>query len=443
MTVVLTFHAPAVHNRPMIRAELSDVGLYSSMARYGDLGIHAVIDLRREFSRDALEHAVEATIDAFPVMGRRYEPRFWRDRWRPVEGPVSESVHVVDEPGDLEAQTGAWARRPIDSLRERPLRLVSLRRREGSRLILSVTHLAVDGAGAAAVGHVLGAHLYGVAPSAPVDARRSVRSALEGLRWVHLPVLARDMLAAALLPLRTRAAAKRERPFPASASRDASWRHLVISAADVERIKERCRPRGASVNDALIAALACAAAGRSGARGPLAVMYTMDLRRYAGAPRLTAANTSAILTAIVPRSAVGNLATAAGAVATVTARQRRGLAGPAFILGPLALTLGAPHAFARTFTRWLHPLVVDLPLRRGLVFTNVGRIDGGLAAFGDDIEAVRVIGPNIDGVSVPAVVAFGFRGELHLELFAPPGLAVEALDELESELRKALELGAA
>lgn len=425
----------------MLLAELPDVGLFGSVARYGDLGMHIVIDLRRTFSREQLERAAEAVIAAFPVLGRCYEPRFWRDRWRRVEGPVSEIVHVVDEPGDLEAQTASWARRAIALTVERPLRLVSLRRGEGSRLIVSLTHLAVDGAGAAAVGHVLGAHLYGIRPSLPVDARRDVASALERLRWYHLPVLARDVAATLLLPLRALAAAKRERPFPVDASREAKWRHLTISVADVERIKARCRPRGASVNDALIAGLARVAAGRS-SRGPLAVMYTMDLRRYTRAPRLTAANTSSILTAIVPRSAIGDLASTAGAVAAITSRQRRGLAGPAFILWPLAIAGGAPHAFARRFTRWLHPMLIDLPLSRGLIFTNVGRIDHGLTAFGDDIEHVHIIGPNVTGVDVPAVVAFGFRGALHLELFGAPGLAPSALHELETELLAGLELGA-
>ena len=423
----------------MLTAELLDVALFGSMDTYGDLGIHAVIDLRRSFSREELERAVEGVIEAFPVLGRCYEARFWRDRWRRVEGPVSDAVHIVNEPGDLEAETAAWARRPIDSTRERPLRIVSLRRAEGSRLVLSVTHLAVDGAGAAAVGHVLGAHLYGVRPSVPVDARRSVTSALAGLRWFQLPVLARDVATSLVAPLRTFAAAKRERPFAADGSREARWRHITIVGADVDRIKARCRPGGATINDALIAALARIAAGRS-SRGDLAVMYTMDLRRYAGSARLTAANTSSILTAIVPRSAVGDLASAARAVAAITSQHRRGLAGPAFLIGPLALGFGSPHAFARRFARWLHPFIVELPLSRGLVFTNVGKIDDGLAAFGADIEDIRIIGPNIEGVAVPAVVAFGFRGALHLELFGAPGLAVEALDELERELRDALEL---
>ena len=54
-----------------MRAELSDVGLFEAMHRYGDLGIHAVIDLRRTFSRDDLERALRGTIEAFPVLGRR------------------------------------------------------------------------------------------------------------------------------------------------------------------------------------------------------------------------------------------------------------------------------------------------------------------------------------------------------------------------------------
>lgn len=421
-----------------MHAELADVGLHESMARYGDMAIHGVLDLRRSFSRAELEAALAATIADFPVLGCRYEPRFWRDRWRPVDRPLSDAVHVV-EPADLEAETDAWSRRPIDTSRERPIRIVTMRRPQGSRLVLSIMHLAVDGGGAAAVGHVFASRLYGVAPSAPIDTRRSVGSALERLRWWHLPVLARDLAESLAQPARTWAAARRQRHFPTDGSREARWRWLTIPAADLERIKARCRARGASVNDALIAALARVGAARS-TSGPLTVLYTMDLRRYARAARLTAANTSAILTAIVPRRAIADLATTAEAVAKITARQRRGLAGPAFILGPLAIGAPAPHAVARRITPFFFPLVVDIPMRRGLLVTNVGRIDDGLAAFGDDLERLRVIGPNIDGVEVPAIIAYGFRGELVLELFAPPGLAEAALDELEQELREALEL---
>lgn len=423
----------------MIPAELPDVALFASKERFGDLGIHAVIDLKRRFTRRELESALEATIRVFPVLGRRYVAGFWRDRWLPVESPISDSVHVIDEPLDLEQETRRWASRVIDAAHERPLRLVSLRTPSGSRLIFSITHLAVDGGGVAAVGHVLGSHLYGVSTSVPADARRGLGSALGGLSWYHAPILARDLAKTLLLPFETWASARRERHFETNGSSEPVWRHLRIGADDLAELKRRCRPRGASVNDALIAALARVGLARS-TRGPISVMYTMDLRRYAGAPRLTAANTSSILNVIVPRDQVSDLAGTAAAVSKITSRQRRGLAGPAFILAPLLPAVGTPHAWARSLTRLLHPVLIELPLRRGMVFTNVGRIDDGLAAFGEDVLDLSVIGPNVANIDVPAVVAFGFRGELHLELFGAPGITAGALEELERELLAALEL---
>lgn len=419
----------------MIPAELLDVALFSSIERFGDMAIHAVIDVSRAYSREELERAVRATIEDFPVFGRCYEARFWRDVWRPVEGPISDVVHEV-VPTDLEAETDRWLRRPIDTTRERPIRVVSLRRDRGSRLVLSVMHLAVDGAGAAAVAHVFGAHLHGIAPAAPVDARRSVGIVLDRIGWKHLPVLARDAADGLLLPLRMFLAARRERHFPEDSTAEASWRWIVLSAPELARLKERC---GTTINDVLVAALARVSAARS-TGGPVTVTYTMDLRRYTAAPRLSAANTSTILTTVVPRQGVGDLAITARAVAELTRRHRHGLAGPAFVLGPIALGMASPHGLLRKLAPLVHPLLVDLPLSRGLLVTNVGRVDDGIAAFGDTIERVRIVGPSIRGVRVPAIVAYGFRGELHLELFAPPGLGEAALDELERELRDALEL---
>jgi NRPS condensation-like uncharacterized protein len=371
------------------------------------------------------------------VLGSRYEPGFFRDRWVPVEGPVSGAVHVVDAPADLEAETLAWVRRPIEVTRARPIRVVSLGRQGGSRLILSLSHLAVDGAGMAAVAHVLGAHLQGVPPSLPVDRHRDAGHALGRLRWYHAPTLARELAAQIVQPLRILAAGRRERPYPADVAGEAGFRHLAISVRDLDRLKTAAR--GASVNDLLIAALARAAARRS-SHGPVSVLYTMDLRRYASSPRLTAANTSSILSVLVPRGALFDLPSAAAAVAALTRRHREGLAGPAFLLAPALLAAGAPHAWVRRLLPALHPLVIDVPFRRGLLLTNVGKIDDGIGVFGDAVEDLRVIGPSVTGVPIPLVVAFGFRGRLHLELFGPPGLSSGALAELEGEIREGLGL---
>jgi NRPS condensation-like uncharacterized protein len=421
----------------MVDAELADVVLFGSAPRFGDMCIHAAVDLSRSFPPGALERAVEATAAAFPVLGSRYEPGFFRDRWVPVEGPVSRAVHVVDAPADVDAETLAWVRRPIEVTRDPPIRVVSLGRRAGSRLILSLAHLAVDGAGVAAVAHVLGAHLQGVPPALPVDQRRDAGRTLGRLRWYHAPTLAREVAALLVQPLRMLTAGRRERPYPAEVPGEAGFRHLAISAEDLDRLKASAR--GATVNDLLIAALARAAATRS-SQGPVPVVYTMDLRRYASSPRLTAANISSMLSVLVPRDALLDLPSAAAAVAAITRRHREGLAGPAFLLAPTLIAAGAPHAWVRRALPALHPVLVDLPFRRGLLLTNVGKIDEGIGVFGDAIEDLRVIGPSITGVPIPLVVAFGFRGRLHLELFGPPGLSTGALAELEGEIREGLGL---
>lgn len=416
--------------------ELTDVGIYGAMRRYGDLCIHAVIDLSRTFSRGELERAVAATLADFTVLGKRYQPGFWRDRWLTVEGPISDAVHV-EETADLEARTEAWLRRSLVATRERPLRVVALAGEGRMRMILSVLHLAVDGAGIAAVAHVLGSHLHGTPPALPVERRRDIWRALDGLGYRHAPVIARDLVRLAVQTVRHFAAARRERAYGRDRAAPSAWRHIVIASDELRRIQARCSAR-TSVNDLLIAALARVAAGRSRG-GPVVIAYTMDLRRYARAPRLTATNSSSILTAVVPRSAAaGDLEAAAGAVAAITARHRKSLVGPAFMLGPYALGAAMPHGVARALVRVLGPVLVDMPLRRGMLVTNVGRIDQGLEPFADDILSVRIVGPNVVGLPVPVVVAFGYRGDLHLDVFAPPGLGEAALDELEGEIAQAL-----
>jgi NRPS condensation-like uncharacterized protein len=424
----------------MLPAQLTDVGIFGSIPRYGDLSVHAAIDLRRSFTRAELERAAEAVIAAFPVFGCRYAPSFFRDRWVKVSGPVSDIVHVVDEPSDHEAETRRWAQEKLVPTRDRPFRLVSMRKEGGgSRLILSLMHLATDGGGMAAIGQVIGAALLGRPPSIPTDARRSLESALDRLRFYHVPFLLRDMAKMMIQPLRVLAAGKRERPYPKDAAAGPSVSHLVIERAELDAIKARFGAQRVSVNDLLVSALAKASARRS-SRGDVVVLYTMDLRRYSSSPRLSAANNSSILTALVPRHAVGDLASTAAAVAAITAQQRESLVGPAFVLVPVALTGLTPHGLVRRLVPGIHPLAVDAPVDRGLVVTNVGRIDEGLGSFADDIEDIRIIGPNMEGIPVPAVVAFGFRGRLHLELYAAAGLAPEALDELEAELCEALEI---
>jgi NRPS condensation-like uncharacterized protein len=419
----------------MSNAQLTDVGLQGSASRYGDLCVHAVLDVRRSFTRDELEQAVRETVLSFPVLGCIYEPHFFRDQWVPARAPISEMVRVGSGV-ELEDETNTWTDRWIDPTRDRPFRVVLLPKPEGCRLILSISHWATDGAGMAALGHVFASHLYGVRPALPVEPRRDLRRALDGLGLRHVPVLFRDLAASLLHPWRVWSAGPRNRPYPVDSSGKAHSKQIVIEKSTLEALEARCGKR-VRVNDLLVAVVSMVSAKRS-SYGPVSVLYTMDLRRFSHLPHLSVTNASSILTTVVPREATDNIVDAVAAVEEVTRRHRESLAGPAFLLLPILLTGPTPHGLVRRMLPAIHPILVDLPLSRGFIFTNVGKIDQGLGPLADDIVGFRAVGPNIKGITTPAIIAFGLHGRIHLQLFAPPGLAREALDELEGELREAL-----
>lgn len=401
------------------------------------MGVHALIDLKRAFSRSDVVSAVDATVRDFPVLGCRYEPGFFRDRWVPAKEPVEQMV-VREEDASIEAAITRWAKVPFDPTKDRPLRVVLLPKEQGSRLLVSLSHIAVDGAGMAAVGHVLGSHLYGRAPLWPVEKRRDIARAMDGLAWYHLPGLVSGTVYNMSQVAKVLVSARRERPYPTEADGSPRTRTLVFSADEVRAILARSGG-GLSINDVLVAAVARIVARRSDS-GPVPVLYTMDLRRFSRSPHLSATNASTILSACLPREATRDLASCARATARVTARHKKSLIGPAFVLFPVALFGRSPHAFLRRMLPGMHTVAVDPSLERSIIFTNVGKLDRGLGPLAEDIESLRIVGPNIQGVKTPAIVAFGLHGRLHLQLFAPPGLAEDALGELEQDIRFALEL---
>ncbi len=424
-----------------IRAEAADAAIFGASASYGHLCFHACVDLRRRFEAAALERAVEAMVADFPVMGCRYELHGLRDRWLPVEGPTRDFVHVERLSGDLEAATRAWVLRELDPLRDRPVRVVSLEHGGGCRLLVSLLHIAVDGGGAMAVARALAGHLYGVPEPLPVERRRDMWQAFERLRGAHWIVLGAAMFAQVFRPLTVFAVPRRVRDFERTPSGDGEpcWRQVALTVEQTERLKARLKAQGATLNDGLLAALARVAVARSD-RGPAAVTYTIDLRRYTQPPRLIATNISGIAIAVIDRDKAGDLDTAAQAMRAVTQRQSANLSGLSFSMMPALNSLWTPHALIRAILPPVMKLSVDPPFRRALMVTNVGRLDEGLAAFGDDIEAISIIGPCLRNSPLPPIAAVGFRGQLLLQIYGPPGLTPEALERYEVELREALEL---
>ena len=74
-----------------------------------------------------------------------------------------------------------------------------------------------------------------------------------------------------------------------------------------------------------------------------------------------------------------------------------------------------------------------------LAVTNIGRVDDGLAALGEQVRDLSVIGPVLQGAPIPIVAATGFRGGLDLHVFAPAGIGQQQLDAFATALSAELD----
>ena len=207
-----------------------------------------------------------------------------------------------------------------------------------------------------------------------------------------------------------------------------------MSIAEGSALRTLCRQRGRTINDALVAALSVATK-RITSKGRLGGIFTMDLRRHLPDPGPRLTNLSAALTIALKRQEVSTLAGTIDAVGRANARHEARGYGLPWVLGVLSGSL-LPHSFARFAARALIGYAKHL-LTRGLMVTNIGRLDPYMEPFGDLVTDTALIGPFLRGVRVPLVTATGFRDELtirvcgHLETMAGPmDQIIEAIHEV-------------
>jgi len=414
----------------VLPATSADVAMVAAAHIVGVLTHHALVELAHDLDDDVLLLAVQRTLADIPVLDCRYVHGQLRDRWEGVRAPVEDDVHI-ETVGDVEEATRAWISRGMTPEGGRQVRVVLLRHPTGVRLLLSLTHAAVDGGGSMAVAATLGAHLTG-RPRPPIESRRSLMLPVSGL-----PLKARVWLPVAVVKEGLHPVSMIRQPAHGafSGKGPAGWTDVVLDAAHTAALKAETKGHGGTLNDALVTALAKVAARH--ARGDKVwVGYTMDFRRYLGPPpRLLAGNLSGV-------AAVG-LATevAAGDSALpAVVEQTRGhldrLSALAHFVGLAAPVRLLPHRLAHHVVPAMSRALIRPGLRRGLVVSNVGRIDAGLGAFGDLVKDLRIVGPSADKAPIPTVTAFGLKGRLHLHVHAATGQG--AADALAGELGAAL-----
>lgn len=422
---------------------------------HGVQHLFLLVDLSRRFSVQELERAAAATVVTFPILSCRQRVSWWRDRWVPDPAHTERDVvEVVEVTTDVEEETRKLTARELDPERGWPWRVTMLRTARGGRLVVTVLHMAADGAGALAILRELVTRLVeqddaatanvalGVrrAPDEAEESPRPERGAMQLLRgrslvdfWTLGAELARESARSLLVPFISRTA----EPHSVRSGRlRPVFRSVSVPIGEGTAFRRRCRELGCTINDALVATLAMVN-GSLSERGIVGTFFTVDLRRYLPDDRPRIANLSGFDTLLLRREHLGSFERAVSAVSARTSKRKGRFVGLPTMLVMSALGAGWPHAFQRA-AGVVGTMLFRGFTSRGLLVTNLGRLDDCLSPLGGDALSATVIGPFLRGQRAPIVTASSFRGTLHLEIAGYDDESGGFQDRVASEITKIL-----
>ncbi len=420
-------------------AEMVEVVVHALEAEHPHVHLHLVVELARVLSRDQLVAALRGLIEAFPVLGCRYQPHWWRDRWVPWEGELA-SLCLVERPDDLEAATAAWAARPMRYLEVPTVRLAFFEHADGAggRLVLTLHHMTADGGGTKAAGAVLAALLCGVEPDPPPSDDRALRNVIKSLRPGDLPTLMHQMALESITPISfLRVQELRHDQPTGTGAADPLWLPVRLDRACTARFVSACKARGATINDGVVSVIARMAA-RRGERGPVMIAYTVDLRRYLRWTKAQVTNLAGVTMVALERAATADANAALDAVVAIIGEQKRSLTGLAYALLPAFTVSWLPHCIMRHVGAVIIGQILKR-FHRSMALTNIGSLDAVLAPFGDDATAASIVGPFVQGNVVPIFTITGFRGTLTVQVVSTNSHSREDLAAFGAEVEGLIE----
>lgn len=434
---------PPAPPRTGVAAELVDASFFGFGQQLGHQHLHLTLELRRPYPEERLQRAVRRAMSTFPILGCRYEPRSWRDRWMPLPVDAPLPVRVVETPEGARVALRALLPGDLDPLVEPPWRVTQLSGPDATLLVVTVLHQLADAAGALAVVRELGAALHGLPPTAawlPGEMPRSMGQILRALPLSAWPRLLWESARFVMEPLRYLTLA-RSRADTSAAAGSVCHHTVHLDLSEGSPLRRRCQRLRCTVNDLLVALLACTS--RSLAQpGSLGGFFTVDLRRHLPDRRPRVANLSGIASVLLPWRHAASLDTAAPQLSLRIGRLKRSYAGLPPLLSNFAGPALLPHAWLRPvirlWMRWARWL-----LHRGLLVTNIGRLDPYVQPFGDDVTGASLVGPWLAGLRIPIIAASGFRGRVTLQFMGdtagarvPAALAASRLAGIVADLQQ-------
>ncbi len=275
---------PSIPSR--LPARLGDIAMIA-MARFYVPEIHLAIDLRGELDGDRLARALRLLLDAEPILGCRFVPRWVAPYWQRLEEEEADGADLLLEDtvtGDArERATQRFFGEPMPGDGGPRVRALWCRGGPGDRLVLKVHHQATDAGGVKEMAYRL-ARLYsrlGDEPDLvpiPNLGSRSMHQVYDRFtprQWL-------GMLRRYALDAWTSRVPSRSLRLPMGLQTEGPPRYQLLHVGGPRLQRLRDNQAGGTINDVFVAALLRAIAGIAGwkGRGTARIVGTVDLRRY-------------------------------------------------------------------------------------------------------------------------------------------------------------------
>jgi NRPS condensation-like uncharacterized protein len=280
------FGSPTATQADSLAAEPTDLALHVLGRQCGEMVIEMELTFERQLDEHSLARAVDLLLDAEPVLGCRLDVCAPTPRWTPVVTSLRRRLTFTHAPEEYEQDR----RTGLDATTNVQLATCLLRRTNGDRLLVKMTHEVGDGVGLqylvsrlAAIYAQLGSD-PAYRPNRNLNARRDFaqivsnvpRHGYPGILWAFVRFMAPRWFPRAthVLPLEQESAGP--------------WVPIVkhVPAAQLRFLSRYGKARGSTLNDMFLAAAYRALASTRGRneRSALRISTTVDLRRWCRSP---------------------------------------------------------------------------------------------------------------------------------------------------------------
>lgn len=364
--------------------------------------LHLIVDFDGHLIPERLARALRLSLDAEPVLGSRFVPRWVRPYWLRIPPDELDRTRLLQEETcakDVkENATINFLGQPLHEDQGPQIKALLLRHDNKDRLVIKLNHQVADSAGMRDLGYLL-ASVYRrleqnpaflPAPNLGTRSLSQIYRRFSPLRLLLIMLDHGNEIWANSIPLRSMT-------YPSGCQKDGTctfiFKHFPLSR--IQAFLSHCSTSDATVNDVFMTAMLRSLVKQVGwdGKAALRVVGTVDLRRYTPNNRIAAlCNASGLYYANLSHCLMDNFNDTLSKLKSYMDRLKAGNVGLGFVLGSWLAGLCWPFGVQKKIVPRLFLKLTALGnFPPGM--TNLGSIDTQSLDFGTPSIASAVIVP--------------------------------------------------